>query len=176
MKRMGQGVAALLCAAMAGMAAGCSSGKLAIPDKFCRVPVEKSSLSSVIPDGDRLKQTYEDLESRPGASCNMSVDGHSVLAVNLLRWDRAPDPVDWDKVGSPYKHAARREVSFPGYASIGSSHAIVQATCNTRTAYMSFVVDFSGDRVENTSTGYKKLQRFIDDFVPQETKKFDCTK
>lgn len=41
---------------------------------------------------------------------------------------------------------------------------------------MSFAVYFSGDRVEDTPLGYKKLLRFINDFVPRETDKFGCTK
>lgn len=41
---------------------------------------------------------------------------------------------------------------------------------------MSVVVDFWGDRVEDTLTGYKKLQQFVNDVVPRETKKFDCVK
>jgi hypothetical protein len=41
---------------------------------------------------------------------------------------------------------------------------------------MTFDLSFSGDRVEDTSTGYKKLQRFINDFVPRETAKFGCTR
>ncbi|SFY50751.1 hypothetical protein STEPF1_04006 [Streptomyces sp. F-1] len=103
------------------------------------------------------------------------MDGRGVLSVSVLRWDRAPEPTDWGKVGSPYKYAAQRKVAFAGYASIGSDHAVVQATCNTRNAYMSVEVDFWGDRVENTPTGYKKLQRFLNSFVPEETKKFGCT-
>lgn len=170
-------VAALLCSAVMGAAVGCSSNKqAAVPDEFCKVPVRNSSLASLIPNGDSVKQKYTAAQSRPGAFCTLSVDGHRILFVETMRWDRAPDPVDWTKVGSPYKHAAEREVSFPGHASIGSDQAIAQATCSTRTAYMTFDLSFSGDRVEDTSTGYKKLQRFINDFVPRETAKFGCTK
>ncbi|MFJ5034492.1 hypothetical protein ACIQB5_42060 [Streptomyces sp. NPDC088560] len=155
--------------------AGCSKTQPSIPDNFCHVPVNNSALASLVPDGDSLEQKYTPFESHPGAQCDLSVDGRGVLSVAVNRWDRAPDPTDWSKVGSPYKYAAQRKVAFPGHASIGSDRAVVEATCNTKTAYVSVVVDFWGDRVENTPTGYKKLQRFVNDFVPRETKKLDCT-
>lgn len=170
------GVAFLVLTAMVGTVAGCGNGQPAIPEEFCRVPVGKSSLQPLIPNGDSIKQKYVAAQSKPGAFCHLYVDGHQVLFVTMMRWDRVPEPTDWSKVGARYKYAAQREVAFPGHASIGSHHAIVQATCDKRTAYMSFVVDFSGDRVEGTAGGYKKLQRFINDFVPRETQKFDCTR
>ncbi|MGW4319486.1 hypothetical protein ACWEMW_09855 [Streptomyces sp. NPDC004684] len=123
-----------------------------------------------------MKQTYTASEVQPGAGCALSAGGHRVLYVDIARWDRALDPADWRADGAPYENAAERAVSFPGQAAIGSNGATVQATCTTRTAYMTFGVYFFGDRVENTPTGYKKLQRFLDDFVPKETKKFGCTK
>ena len=174
--KLKRGIMTLLCAVMTGAAVGCSNTQPDIPDKFCQVPVENSSLSPLIPNGDSIKQKYVAAQSKPGAFCQLHVDGHQILFVEMMRWDREPEPTDWNKVGSQYKHAAKRKVTFPGYASIGSDHAIVQATCDTHAGYMSFVVNFSGDRTEDTPTGYKKLQRFINDFVPKETKKFDCTR
>ncbi|MBX9398533.1 hypothetical protein K4749_34375 [Streptomyces sp. TRM72054] len=167
---------ALLCVAAAGLTTGCSSTEFAIPDKFCEVPVSESSLSPLLPAGGTLKQKYADLKSRPGAACSISVDGQSVLAVNLLYWNRSPEPVNWDSVASTYKHAAKRDVSFQGDAVIGSDHAVVHVDCNSESAYMSFVFYFRGDRVEDTREGYKKLQRFVDDFVPRQTDRYDCIK
>ncbi|WP_329572492.1 hypothetical protein [Streptomyces sp. NBC_01361] len=40
---------------------------------------------------------------------------------------------------------------------------------------MTFNVQFAGDRVADSSSGYKKLQRFLDDFVPAVTEKVECT-
>ncbi|WP_371645623.1 hypothetical protein [Streptomyces mirabilis] len=176
MTKLRRKTAAVLSTAVLGAGAGCSSAHATVPAEFCKVSVEKDSLAPLIPNGSSIKQKYTAAEAQPGASCTLRVDGHQVLFVDIVRWDRAPDPVDWNKVGSPYKHAAQRPVSFPGYASIGSDHAIIQAKCNTHTAYMSFAVYFSGDRVEDTPLGYKKLLRFINDFVPRETDKFGCTK
>ncbi|MBJ7002726.1 hypothetical protein ACFYOR_34420 [Streptomyces griseofuscus] len=165
-----------LCGVFVLVMTGCSKTQPGIPDSFCHVPVNHSALSPLVPNGDSLKQKYTPFESHPGAQCDLSVDGRGVLSVAVNRWDRAPDPTDWNKVGTPYKYAAQRKVAFPGHASIGSDRAVVEATCNTRTAYVSVVVDFWGDRVEDTPTGYKKLLRFVNDFVPRETKKFGCTK
>lgn len=163
------------CGAVVLMVAGCSKTQPNVPANFCHVPVDNSVLAPLVPNGDSLEQKYTPFESHPGAQCDLSVDGRGVLSVAVRRWDRAPDPTDWNKVGSPYKYAAQRKVTFPGHASIGSGRAVVEATCNTRNAYVSIVVDFWGDRVEDTPTGYKKLQRFVNDFVPRETKKFHCT-
>lgn len=171
-----QVVTSALCGAMVVAVAGCGKQQPDVPSDFCHVPVGSSALSPLVPDGDTLKQRYTPFRSNPGAQCDLSVDGRGVLSVSVMRWDRAPEPTDWNKVGSPYKYAAQRKVAFAGHASIGSDHAVVQATCTTRTAYMSFEADFWGDRVENTPTGYKKLQRFLEDLVPKETKKFGCTK
>ena len=176
MAKLKRGTVVLVCVAVLGASTGCGSTPPEIPDGFCHVPVKKSALSPLIPNGDSTKQEFTAAQARPGAFCTLHVDSHQVLFAEIARWDRASEPVDWNKVGSPYKYAAKREVSFPGYASIGSGNAIVEATCSTRTGYMSFDIYFRGDRVEETSNGYKKLLQFVNDFVPGATKKFDCTK
>lgn len=168
---------ALVCTAVMAAAAGCSgSTQATVPAEFCKVPVPKGALSPLIPKSGSVKQTYTATQAQPGAACALSAGGHRVLYVDITRWDRAPGPVDWKAVASPFKYAAERAVSFPGHAAIGSNRAVVQANCTSRNAYMSFGVYFFGDRVENTPTGYKKLQRFVEALVPRETKKFGCTK
>ncbi|MFE3181617.1 hypothetical protein ACFXKR_12155 [Streptomyces violascens] len=170
-------VAALWCSAAMAAAAGCSgSTHAAVPAEFCKVPVSKTALSPLIPDNGSVKQTYDATEGQPGAGCALSAGGHRVLFVAITLSDRAPDPAGWKASAAPYKYAAERAVSFPGHAAIGSDGAVVQATCTSRTGYMTFGVDFFGDRVENTPTGYEKLQPFIDDFVAKETKRFGCAK
>ncbi|UWE13346.1 hypothetical protein [Actinacidiphila bryophytorum] len=74
-----------------------------------------------------------------------------------------------------FAYAAERPVPFPGHAVTGSNRASIQATCVSSESYISFAIYFSRDRVENTPTGYRKLLRFVNDFVPKETKKFNCT-
>ncbi|MFF8995857.1 hypothetical protein ACF09H_39205 [Streptomyces sp. NPDC014983] len=168
-------MAFLLCTGVIAAAAGCGSDHAAVPAEFCKVPVSQAALTPLVPQGGSVKQTYTAWDGRPGAVCALGADGHKVLYVATVRWDRAPDPVDWKAVASRFKYAAGRDVSFPGHAVIGSNGAVVQATCASRAGYVSFDVDFSGARVENSPGGYRKLQRFLNDFVPRETKKFDCT-
>ncbi|MFI2432033.1 hypothetical protein [Streptomyces sp. NPDC018693] len=175
MTKMRLRMVALLWMVAAGVSAGCSSTQPSIPSEFCKAPVDKASLSPLIPNGGSIDQQYNENQAQPGAACKLSVGGNQILFVEIARWDRDPEPVDWDTVGSQYKHAAKRDVSFPGHASIGSDRAIVRATCNTSAAYMSFMFFFSGDRVEDTSSGYKKLQHFINDFVPRQTARYKCT-
>ncbi|MEU6216777.1 hypothetical protein ABZ845_04545 [Streptomyces sp. NPDC047022] len=176
MTKLGRKLLSVVCVAVTGVLAGCGSTQAAIPKKFCEVPVRESALSPLLPSGSSIKQNYAAGEARPGTGCTLSVDGHQILFADINRWDRAPEPTDWNTVGTQYKYVAQRKVSFPGYAAIGSEEAIVQATCNTRTAYMSVTIYFRGSRVEESPAGYKKLLRFVDDFVPGVTKKFDCTK
>ncbi|MFF0969854.1 hypothetical protein ACWDQO_26855 [Streptomyces sp. NPDC003703] len=177
MKKLHPTAAAVVCAGLLGAAAGCSDTKLAVPDDFCQTSVDHSALSPLLPGSGEVKQTHEDFESpRAGSACTLKVDGHLVLSVNALRSDGKPGPRDWKKVADTYRYAAERDVSFPGTAVIGSDRAVIEALCTKRSAYMSFAVYLYGDRVENTTTGYKKLQRFLDDFVPQVTKRFECTK
>ncbi|WP_190181488.1 hypothetical protein [Streptomyces naganishii] len=164
---------AIICASVMGTATACSKKSLAIPDNFCHVPVQ--TLSPLVPDGDSLKQDYRALEATPGAACNLWVDGHNILYADVTLSTRAPEPTNWNKVGTQYKHVAQRKVAFPGHAAIGSDHAIVEATCSKNTGYLTVSLYFFGDRVDDTPTGYKKLLRFVDDFVPKQTKKFGCT-
>ena len=154
---------------------GCAGKDLAIPERFCEVPVAESALSPLVPEGEDLEVEYNELKAQSGAACSLTVDNQSVLAVNLQYWDRPPDPVNWKAVASTSKNAKKRGVSFMGDAVIGSDHAVVQAKCDSPKAYMSFVFHFRGDRVEDAPGGFRKLQRFIDDFVPAETKRFKCT-
>ncbi|SOD82735.1 hypothetical protein [Streptomyces sp. Ag109_G2-15] len=138
MKKSGRMVTALLCTALMAAAAGCSSTRATVPAEFCKVPVPKGVLSPLIPKNGSVKQTYTATQAQPGAACALSVDGHRVLYVDITRWDRAPDPVNWKTVRSSYKYAAERDVSFPGHASIGSDRAVVQANCTSQNAYMSY--------------------------------------
>ncbi|MYW15447.1 hypothetical protein [Streptomyces sp. SID161] len=168
-------VTALVCGAVLA-AAGCGSAHATVPADFCKVPVSRAALAPLIPDDGSVQQTYQATQAQPGAACALSAGGHRVLSVAIARWDRAPDPGDWKASAAPYSYAAERAVSFPGQAAIGSDGGTVRATCTSRTAYMTFGIYFFGDRVENSPTGYKKLQRFIDDFVPKQTRKFGCTR
>ncbi|MFI2432036.1 hypothetical protein [Streptomyces sp. NPDC018693] len=164
-----------LCVTTVLATASCGSSTLSIPDEFCRTPTEKSALSPLIPEGENLQQKYKETQARTGAFCTLKVDGHQVLFITIQKYDRKPDPVDWEIVASTYKNAAKRKVSFAGGAVIGSDRGVVQATCDSTSTYMSFAIDFRGDRVEDSAQGYKKLQRFIDDFVPRQTKRYECT-
>lgn len=157
------------------MAAGCSNS-IAVPKEFCGVPVESESLSPLLPDEGKLKGWHADMESRPGIFCNISVDRTVILYASVQYYDRPPEPVDWKAVASRNEQAAKRGLAFPGEGIVGSKAAIIVAKCNTPTAYMDVTVDFNGSRVEDSPEGYKKLQRFIEDFVPRETKKYGCTK
>ncbi|WP_432584611.1 hypothetical protein ABVG11_00815 [Streptomyces sp. HD1123-B1] len=177
MKKNRSGLAVLVCAVMMLAASGCRDQGLAVPQKFCHAPVKKSSLSPLLPDGESLKLTYSASGGGP-AYCDVQVDGHLILSAMVARWDRKPGPATGEEVGSPHEDAAKREVSFPGYASFGSSIAIVRAKCDSASAsrYVSVVLDFYGERVDESPTGYKKLLRFVNDLVPGLTKNFHCTK
>lgn len=169
--------ALLLCAAALTTATACSGSnpRATVPEEFCKVPASKTALSPLIPDRGPVRQTYDAYASMGGAGCTLTAGGKQVLFVVIARWDHAPDPGDWKEYDERYKYAVERPVSFPGRAVIGSDRALVQATCASPKSYISFNVSFSGDRVEDSAIGFEKLLRFVNDFVPQETKKFNCT-
>lgn len=171
--------AAAVCAAVLAAAAGCSgSPRAVVPEKFCEVPVSEAALAPLLPEHGKVSQTYGGGKNPPGAGCALTVGGRQALAASFGRTDHAPDPVDWSKGGelwgwAPY--AEERPVSFPGHAVIGPDRAEVRAYCTSPTSYMGFEIDLLGEKVEDTPTGYKKLLRFVNDFVPNATKKFGCT-
>jgi len=162
---------------IAATATGCSDSKLAVPSKFCEVPVHEASLSPLLPESGSLEQTRKEFRSsRTGGTCFIKVDDRVILNVIFELAEGAPqDQFDWKQFEAHYKHAAKRDVAFPGEAVIGADGAVVHAMCDKQSAYMSFVFYFRGDRVDNTPNGYRKLQRFIEDFVPLETSRYRCT-
>ncbi|MBO1334126.1 hypothetical protein [Streptomyces sp. VRA16 Mangrove soil] len=161
----------LICAG----AAGCSSEDLAIPNELCKIPVSKSALSPLLPSGDELQQSYETLQSQTGATCLVKVDGKVVISATILKYEKKPEPVDWPAVAKKYGNAATRDMPFPGAGVIGSDRAIVEAHCDKGSSYMDFNIRLSGEGIDESPKGYKKLQRFVNDFVPAQTKKFGCT-
>lgn len=116
-------------------------------------------------------------EQVQGLVSRLTLD-ESALRTALTLGDHALPDADWAKDGGIWgddPHAEKRPVSFPGLAIVGPDGAEVQAYCTSATSYMSFEIDFMGERVEETPTGYKKLMPLVNAFVPQATKKFDCT-
>lgn len=174
MKRFSCCVAVII--ALSGALTGCSKN-MAIPKDFCSVPVNGSTLSPLLPDGEQVKKTREDpLEAGlRNTYCYLGVDGVRVLSVTVRQIDKPLPPEDWKNATSYYRMAAERRMTFPGRAVIGADGALVVAKCGSPTAYILFDVDFYGGRVENTQAGYKKLQRFLEDFTPAVTKKLRCT-
>lgn len=107
--------------------------------------------------------------------CDLNVDGERVLAITIRQIDDNLPTEDWKRATKQFTHASRRTVSFPGTAVIGSDGALATAVCGSPTKYVYFDVRFFGDRVEKNSQGYKKLQRFLEDFAPAITKEAKCT-
>ncbi|MFD3474519.1 hypothetical protein [Streptomyces sp. NPDC058695] len=165
---------ALFLAALAMTTTGCGSG-YAVPETFCDAAVQKDDLSPLLPEGENLKNKRVKARSKPGAFCSLSVDGTRILYVAYQHDDAPLLPENRRAVIQRLERAAARNVSFPGQAVIGSNGAEVSAKCGDPTPYLTFNVQFAGDRVEDSSSGYKKLQRFLDDFVPAVTKKVECT-
>ncbi|NGO73857.1 hypothetical protein [Streptomyces boncukensis] len=174
-----QVVASLLCVATTVVAAGCSENKLSTPEAFCQIPVAKDSLSPLLPKEGNLKQKRSPITEpglkREGALCNIQVDSQRILYASVLHYSEKPEPMNWKAAASPYNHAARRKVSFPGTAMIAPGNATIRAKCDSTSEYMQFVLDLNGERVNDSPTGYKKLQKFANDFVPNATKKYGCT-
>jgi hypothetical protein len=167
-----RGAAAAACAAGLLAAAGCSGGNEAsVPDGFCEVPVARSALAPLVPEHGKVAQTYAGGKAEGYGACHLTSAGKAVLVVNFYTPGNAPDPDGWKKPGD----TAERPVSFLGHADITGDSAVVRADCVSPDKYMTFVISASGERVDRSPTGYRKLQRFVDDFVPKVTEKFGCT-
>ncbi|MFI9777626.1 hypothetical protein ACIHCV_23430 [Streptomyces sp. NPDC051956] len=165
---------ALFLVALALTATGCGSG-FTVPETFCDAVVKKDDLSPLLPEGEKLKNKRMKARSKPGAFCSLSVDGTRILYVAYQHDDAPLLPENRRAVIQRLERAATRKVSFPGEAIIGSNGAEVSAKCIDPTPYLTFDVQFAGERVEDSSSGYKKLQRFLDDFVPAVTEHLECT-
>ncbi|MGW6397459.1 hypothetical protein [Streptomyces sp. NPDC055134] len=157
---------------MALAVAGCGKS-LAVPKNFCGVPAQEATLAALLPDGEHLKNWQA---QPPGAyaDCALQVDGTQILDVTIRQAEDQPAPEDWRTATKRFSQGARRSIDFPGTAVVGSDGALVSAECGTPSSYLTFNVSFHGDRVEDSGSGYKKLQRFLDDFVPAVTKKVGC--
>jgi hypothetical protein len=168
--------AVLACVATAAMTTACSSDGTDVPGKFCGAPVKKSSLSPLLPDGDKAK-TQQDGSAATEIMCSLSVDGTRVLNSTIRTLDGPLAPEDWDTALNKYKNAKKRKVSFPGTAVVGADGARITATCQGAAPSDSllFNVDLLGSQVENSQAGATKLQEFLEDYVPAMTKELDCT-
>ncbi|MFG3366008.1 hypothetical protein ACIPWY_18045 [Streptomyces sp. NPDC090032] len=173
MESMRRLAAATLCVAVGMGAAGCGKS-LAVPKDFCGVPARETTLAPLLPEGEHLKNWQAE---PPGAyaDCSLQVDGTQILDVTVRRIEDQLAPEDWRAATKRFSQAAGRNMNFPGTAVIGSDGALVSADCGTPSSYLTFSISFHGDRVEHSGTGYKKLQRFLDEFVPAVTKKVECT-
>lgn len=170
--------AALSCSAALAAVAGCSSSpRAAVPAEFCKVPVPKAVLAPLIPEKGEVRQTYDAHNSYPsgnGADCFLSVGKKLILDLSASYQDFPLDlEKGWRDYDDKYPYAVRRPIDFPGYAIVGSDHADAWAICDS-SSHLHVDVFFSGDRVDTSSTGYKRLLRLVDNVVPELTKRL-CT-
>lgn len=143
-----------------------------IPDTFCGVPANKAAISALIPKGKSVRQDYDQGHFRAG--CSLDVDDNVALDVLVTYWDQAPSKFRWSRFERPFK-LVERDVSFSGAMKTGGDDALVRADCDKPDAYMTFDISISGNHLDELPSGYKKMQRFVDDLVPKETKKYHCT-
>ncbi|MFI2432035.1 hypothetical protein [Streptomyces sp. NPDC018693] len=137
--------------------------------------MKNSTLSPLIPSGDKLRKSEPlPLDSDP-AYCDIYVDGIHVLNITVRMTEEGPAPEDWKDANAKYSLGAPRKISIPGTAVIGSDGALVTTKCGSPAKYLLFVVRLKGDHVENSQAGVEKLQRFIEEFATGAAKKIECT-
>ncbi|WP_406103890.1 hypothetical protein OG698_17270 [Streptomyces sp. NBC_01003] len=173
-----QGAALLASVVITASATACTSSNegLDVPGKFCGAPVKKSVLSPLLPEG-------KDLEAQQSGSeateilCSLHVDGVQVLTSTIRTTDQPLPPEDWNTALAKYSKAKKREVSFAGAAVIGANGARATAKCqpDASSAFLIFNIDLQGDQIDNSQSGVKKLQGFLENYVPAMTKYLDCT-
>ncbi|WP_133305649.1 hypothetical protein [Streptomyces sp. AcE210] len=84
----------------------------------------------------------------------------------MASFDAPSLPENRSAVIQRLERATARNMSFPGEAVTGSNVAEVSAKCGDPAPHLTFNVLLAGDRAEDAGSGDKKLQRFLDDFVP----------
>ncbi|MFG2114809.1 hypothetical protein ACGFRB_19580 [Streptomyces sp. NPDC048718] len=166
---------ALSITALAMLASACGESNLAAPKELCGVPLEESSTSPLIPQGEILKTWAPYPVDADPADCAIKVDGSVIVDITVRFTDKDPAPEDWEYAKSEYKLGALRKTPFAGTAVIGTDGALISAKCDSPTKYLQFVTYFDGDRVDNSQAGVEKLQNFIEDFVTGAKKKIGCT-
>ncbi|MFC0599531.1 hypothetical protein [Streptomyces palmae] len=120
----------------------------------------------------------EDSETLPGAFCNIVIDGKRILFVEIhyVENPRDLDLKDLNRPPEGFENAAMRKPPLPGKAAVGSNGGVVWVKCDEPGALFTLSMYFGGDEVEDSPEGYKKLQRFLDEFTPKVAKKYGCTK
>lgn len=103
-----------LCGAVVLMVAGCGKTQPDIPANFCHVPVDNSVLAPLVPNGDSLEQKYTPFESHPGAQCDLSVDGHGVLSVAVMRMGSGAGPDGLEQSGVTVQVHCPTKSHIPG--------------------------------------------------------------
>ncbi|WP_438292525.1 hypothetical protein [Streptomyces sp. HUAS TT7] len=156
---------------LALVATGCSTS-IDIPKTFCDVPVRSDSLSPLLPSEGEVRASKGELRD---TICDLSVGGIQTLSIRIAKIDKQLPPEDWTNAMAEYTRGARRTTTFPSTAVIGGNGALITANCGSPSAYVLFDVYFTGEQVEDSEAGVKKLQRFLEDFVPNVTKKLGCT-
>ncbi|MFG2721380.1 hypothetical protein ACGFW5_24240 [Streptomyces sp. NPDC048416] len=153
-----------------------------MPTGFCGVEVRKQNLAPLLPpEGAKVVNELVNFQAVQGAGCRILVDGKQALYVSVSHFrNKVPTPVMPDParglVVPPFKHGADRAVSFGGEAYLGSDGGIIRATCDAPNSYVEVIVRLGRGQILDTSEGYEKMQPFVEEFVPKEAKKYDCTK
>ncbi|WP_406507477.1 hypothetical protein [Streptomyces sp. NBC_00212] len=150
---------------------GCSKG-IDMPKSFCDVAVRGDSLAPLLPSEGEVAVSKGELRD---VICNLSVDGIQTLNVRISKIDKQLPAEDWANAISEFAQAGRRRTAFPGIAVIGANGALITANCGSPAAYVQFDVKLTGKQVQSSEAGAKKVQAFLEDFVPNVTKKLGCT-
>ncbi|MFE9412558.1 hypothetical protein ACFYN0_27755 [Streptomyces sp. NPDC006704] len=154
-------------------ATGCSSKGIDMPNAFCDVPLQSAALAPLLPTEGEVK-TRKDVVP-PNSYCDLSVVGKWNLNVRITDLDKKLPPEDWANALAKFSSSGRRDASFRGLSVIGGDGALVMADCVSPSPYVLFDVALAGKPVDKSAAGAKKLQDFLEDFVPAMTRKIGCT-
>ena len=152
---------------------GCSSKGIDVPKAFCDVPLRGAAVAPLLP-------TEGEVETRknavpPNLYCDLSVVGKWNLNVRIADIDKRLPPEDWANALAEFSSSGRRDARFRGLSVIGGDGALVTADCTSPSPYVLFDVALAGKSVDKSAAGAKKLQTFLEDFVPAVTRKMGCT-
>lgn len=155
---------------------GCSGGGrgYAIPAKVCGIPVQKSSIAPLLPDGSELREVPGGT-SGTDKGCDVLVDDRTTLSVYQEYVDKPYDPMA-DLESHKFTHRAPfRKLPFPGKGAVGDDNSMISTKCGRpEIAYL--IVDIRGDKKVNSDVKQRRkdIQRFTELVVPNIKQKLNC--
>ncbi|GFH37236.1 hypothetical protein [Streptomyces pacificus] len=145
-----------------------------MPSEVCGIPIEKTTLSSVLPEGRELKEEHDPL-GWTEARCDIYVDKYHALDVVIKPADRSPSAQELSELTSQF--TAREKLTdfpFAGHSVVGDQGALVVAECNSIAPYVTLNIKIDSERLNGGDGSVEGVRKFVEEFVPGVRDEIGC--